>query len=78
MTISSALLSDNLSRFNLGEPYIEQFWDIVKNFPVELQKKFMSFVTGSDRIPSTGIETMKFKISDLQAVRLLSVVRYEG
>ena len=56
-------------RFTAGEPYIEQFWEIVKSFPTDLQKKFMSFVTGSDRIPSTGIETMTFKVSDLKAVR---------
>ncbi|CCK73466.1 putative E3 ubiquitin-protein ligase HUL4 NDAI_0G04830 [Naumovozyma dairenensis CBS 421] len=41
------------------------FWEIVEGWNYKLQRKLLSFITGSDRIPATGISTLNFKISRL-------------
>ncbi|KAJ3217652.1 putative E3 ubiquitin-protein ligase [Dinochytrium kinnereticum] len=49
--------------FHPDEPTIRMFWDMVNNYPSELKRKLLLFVTGTDRIPATGIQNMAFKIS---------------
>ena len=39
------------------------FWDVVKIMPLEMQKRFLLFTTGSDRIPIGGMAEMTFKIT---------------
>jgi hypothetical protein len=39
------------------------FWQAVKSFDIEWQKRLLAFITGSDRIPATGIVNMPFKLS---------------
>ena len=46
-------------------PVIEWFWDIISHWGIKLQSKLLQFVTGSDRIPATGINTLSFRISRL-------------
>lgn len=41
------------------------FWEWFDDLTYNDQKKFLSFVTGSDRIPATGISTMNFKVTRL-------------
>ncbi|XP_035982130.1 probable E3 ubiquitin-protein ligase HECTD2 isoform X3 [Fundulus heteroclitus] len=41
------------------------FWDVVLNFPLELQKKLLHFTTGSDRVPVGGMADLNFKISKI-------------
>jgi E3 ubiquitin-protein ligase HECTD2 len=41
---------------------VKWFWEVVGEYNEEMKKKFMIFVTGSDRICPTGIEDMKFTI----------------
>ncbi|CCE62074.1 hypothetical protein TPHA_0B04020 [Tetrapisispora phaffii CBS 4417] len=48
-----------------NDTIINWFWEILESWDPELQKKLLQFVTGSDRIPSTGISTLTFKISKL-------------
>lgn len=43
---------------------IRWFWHWLENAPTSKQRKFLIFVTGSDRIPATGIQNMNFKISN--------------
>ena len=38
-------------------------WRILHSFDLDQQKKFLFFVTGSDRAPVTGISSMSFVIS---------------
>ncbi|RXG71678.1 putative E3 ubiquitin-protein ligase HUL4 [Armadillidium vulgare] len=39
------------------------FWQIMNELPLEQQKHFLLFTTGSDRIPVGGMGEMPFKIS---------------
>jgi hypothetical protein len=43
--------------------FFRNFWDVLLNFPSDLQKKCLLFTTGSDRIPIGGMSEMQFKIS---------------
>lgn len=40
-------------------------WEWLAELDSDRQKKFLCFVTGSDRIPATGVSTMSFKITKL-------------
>ncbi|CAM1154636.1 HECTD2 (predicted) [Pycnogonum litorale] len=51
--------------FNENEQIISDFWDIVCSFSAVLQKQFLMFTTGSDRVPVGGMGEMIFKISAL-------------
>lgn len=51
--------------FDENEPIIQDFWDILKSFNSDLQKQFLRFTTGSDRVPVGGMGEMTFKISAL-------------
>lgn len=42
-----------------------EFWEILKSYSPELQKQFLRFTTGSDRVPVGGMGEMTFKISAL-------------
>ncbi|KAI1301904.1 putative E3 ubiquitin-protein ligase HECTD2 [Halotydeus destructor] len=51
--------------FHEDEPLIKEFWNIIKSLSPDLQKQFLRFATGSDRIPVGGMSEMSFKISSL-------------
>lgn len=38
-------------------------WNIVKSFSHDMQKQFLRFATGSDRVPVNGMSEMNFKVS---------------
>ncbi|KAL4231209.1 putative E3 ubiquitin-protein ligase HTD2 [Mactra antiquata] len=57
--------------FNHADPTIKNFWDIILSMPLSLQKSFLLFTTGSDRIPIGGMAEMTFKISRTEDTRLL-------
>lgn len=44
-------------------PVVKWFWKYFKTLDPVMQRKLLMFVTGSDRIPATGIVTMAFKIT---------------
>nr|XP_060624725.1 probable E3 ubiquitin-protein ligase HECTD2 [Anolis sagrei ordinatus] len=46
---------------------IRYFWEVVLEFPLELQKKLLHFTTGSDRVPVGGMTDLSFKISKSEA-----------
>lgn len=50
-----------------GEPNQSQlvtwFWEYANGLTYSQQKKLLRFVTGSDRVPATGLQNMAFKIS---------------
>lgn len=43
--------------------FIRDFWAIVSGWDKVMRQKLLTFITGTDRIPATGIQTMKFKIT---------------
>ncbi|GBN62632.1 putative E3 ubiquitin-protein ligase HECTD2 [Araneus ventricosus] len=51
--------------FHEEEPIIKEFWEILKSYSPDLQKQFLRFTTGSDRVPVGGMGEMTFKISAL-------------
>lgn len=51
--------------FNDQSKIVEWFWKIVESWSNQLQRKLLLFVTGSDRIPATGISTLPFKVTRL-------------
>ncbi|BFZ58211.1 Putative E3 ubiquitin-protein ligase [Savitreella phatthalungensis] len=47
----------------LAEPTIQWFWAFFADLPATQQRKLLSFITGSDRIPATGTVDMQFRIT---------------
>lgn len=47
------------------EPVVQWFWETFATAPPEDQRKLLSFITGSDRIPAMGTSSLKIKISCL-------------
>ncbi|ODV90096.1 hypothetical protein CANCADRAFT_31155 [Tortispora caseinolytica NRRL Y-17796] len=47
---------------------IKWLWEIVDEFESEQRKQFMSFVTGSDRLPVGGLSSLRFKVVQLADV----------
>ncbi|RUS25861.1 hypothetical protein BC938DRAFT_471542 [Jimgerdemannia flammicorona] len=51
--------------FNPDDETIRSFWAIFGAMAPKMQRKLLTFVTGSDRIPATGTANMTFKITCL-------------
>ncbi|KAI9136503.1 hypothetical protein BKA69DRAFT_1103846 [Paraphysoderma sedebokerense] len=49
--------------FSSNDSTVRWFWETVDCFNSEMKKRFLRFVTGTDRIPGTGSAGIKFKIS---------------
>lgn len=47
------------------EPVVEWFWDAFQSALPDEQRRLLSFITGSDRIPATGASTLTIRISCL-------------
>lgn len=61
-------LLKNITKFqncSNNDPIVIWFWNYFKNLSLRNQKKLMRFITGSDRIPATGLATIQFKVSKL-------------
>lgn len=48
--------------FTASHPSIVQFWEIVHSLSEEEKRRFLSFSTGSDRIPIGGLSSVQFII----------------
>ncbi|AMD20606.1 HDL138Wp [Eremothecium sinecaudum] len=48
-------------------PVVNWFWEILQEFDYSKQRKLLQFVTGSDRVPATGVTTIPFRISKLKS-----------
>lgn len=53
--------------FSYHSFYWRYFWEIVLEFSIDLKKKTLLFVTGSDRIPIGGLAEMEFKICKMNS-----------
>ncbi|CDO95110.1 unnamed protein product [Kluyveromyces dobzhanskii CBS 2104] len=49
--------------FHDHTPVVEWLWDVLPQLSQQNQRQFLHFVTGSDRIPVTGLATLPFKIT---------------
>lgn len=45
------------------------FWQVVKEMPMDKQRRLLLFVTGSDRMPIGGLAEMTFKIAKMTSNR---------
>uniref|UniRef100_A0A8C4R2J3 HECT and RLD domain containing E3 ubiquitin protein ligase 4 n=1 Tax=Eptatretus burgeri TaxID=7764 RepID=A0A8C4R2J3_EPTBU len=45
-----------------GHPTIKLFWEVFHELDIEMKKKFLLFLTGSDRIPILGMSSLKIII----------------
>ncbi|KAL8970225.1 MAG: hypothetical protein Q9183_001620 [Haloplaca sp. 2 TL-2023] len=45
-----------------GHPTILQFWDTVQDFSPDQLRNLLEFVTASDRVPVTGVESLQFLV----------------
>ncbi|KZS07975.1 Uncharacterized protein APZ42_028367 [Daphnia magna] len=52
--------------YKAGDRIIKDFWDVLFELPPEMQKRFLRFVTGTDRVPVGGMAEMSFKITRLR------------
>ncbi|XP_068736455.1 probable E3 ubiquitin-protein ligase HERC4 isoform X1 [Montipora capricornis] len=51
-------------------PVIENFWEVFLEFPINMKKKFLAFLTGSDRVPILGMKSMKIIIQPVAGGKL--------
>ncbi|XP_012283893.1 probable E3 ubiquitin-protein ligase HERC4 isoform X2 [Orussus abietinus] len=59
--------------YTKDDPTIVLFWQVFHELPLEEKKKFLLFLTGSDRIPLQGMKAIKITIQPLADERLLPV-----
>ena len=51
--------------YHREHPTILIFWETLHSFSHELKRKFLSFLSGSDRVPVSGLASLKFKIQQV-------------
>ena len=49
--------------FSRTHPTVALLWEVIHELPVDMQKKFLFFCTGSDRVPIKGLGNLNFVIS---------------
>ncbi|CUM65218.1 uncharacterized protein PRCAT00002849001 [Priceomyces carsonii] len=47
----------------IASPLVQWFWEILRSASFSYHKKFLIFVTGSDRVPATGLQNLTFRLS---------------
>ncbi|KAF3852524.1 hypothetical protein F7725_005879 [Dissostichus mawsoni] len=53
--------------YTATHPTVRLFWEVFHEFPLEQKKQFLLFLTGSDRIPIHGMESMRIVIQSTTA-----------
>lgn len=59
--------------FKSGDPVIRWFWEVLHELPLDEKKKFLLFLTGSDRCPVQGMKAIKIIIQPATDDRYLPV-----
>ncbi|KAF2116111.1 hypothetical protein BDV96DRAFT_645456 [Lophiotrema nucula] len=49
--------------YHANHAHIEDLWSIVESYSMDDRRKFLEFVTASERVPVTGFESMNFHIT---------------
>ncbi|XP_011257668.1 probable E3 ubiquitin-protein ligase HERC4 isoform X1 [Camponotus floridanus] len=57
--------------YTKSDPTIVLFWQVFHELPLEEKKKFLLFLTGSDRIPIQGMKAIKITIQPMSDERFL-------
>jgi E3 ubiquitin-protein ligase HERC4 len=47
--------------YSSGDPTIRMFWEVFHDLSLEDKKKFLLYLTGSDRIPIQGMKAIKVR-----------------
>ncbi|XP_015200074.1 probable E3 ubiquitin-protein ligase HERC3 isoform X1 [Lepisosteus oculatus] len=53
--------------YSATHPTVKMFWEVFHEFPLEKKKQFLLFLTGSDRIPIYGMESLRVVIQSTSA-----------
>uniref|UniRef100_A0A3Q2P0V4 HECT and RLD domain containing E3 ubiquitin protein ligase 3 n=1 Tax=Fundulus heteroclitus TaxID=8078 RepID=A0A3Q2P0V4_FUNHE len=53
--------------YTAAHPTVRFFWEVFHEFPLEKKKQFLLFLTGSDRIPIHGMESLRIVIQSTTA-----------
>ncbi|XP_053714257.1 probable E3 ubiquitin-protein ligase HERC3 [Synchiropus splendidus] len=53
--------------YSATHPTVRMFWEVFHEFPLEKKKQFLLFLTGSDRIPIHGMESLRIIIQSTTA-----------
>uniref|UniRef100_A0A3B3XBU6 HECT domain-containing protein n=1 Tax=Poecilia mexicana TaxID=48701 RepID=A0A3B3XBU6_9TELE len=53
--------------YTATHPTVRLFWEVFHEFPLEKKKQFLLFLTGSDRIPIHGMESLRIVIQSTTA-----------
>ncbi|XP_018591314.1 putative E3 ubiquitin-protein ligase HERC3 [Scleropages formosus] len=53
--------------YSASHPTVKIFWEVFHEFPLEKKKQFLLFLTGSDRIPIYGMESLRIIIQSTAA-----------
>ncbi|XP_078046235.1 HECT and RLD domain containing E3 ubiquitin ligase 4 isoform X1 [Augochlora pura] len=59
--------------YSRSDPTIVLFWQVFRELPLEEKKKFLLFLTGSDRIPIQGMKAIPIIIQPINDERMLPV-----
>ncbi|XP_071455632.1 probable E3 ubiquitin-protein ligase HERC4 [Hetaerina americana] len=59
--------------YNSSHPTIRLFWEVFHELPLDEKKKFLLFLTGSDRIPILGMKAIKLVIQPTEDDKYLPV-----
>ncbi|CAL7935973.1 unnamed protein product [Xylocopa violacea] len=59
--------------YTKNDPTIALFWQVFRELTLEEKKKFLLFLTGSDRIPIQGMKAIRITIQPMNDERLLPV-----
>uniref|UniRef100_A0A0K8SYD6 Putative E3 ubiquitin-protein ligase HERC4 n=1 Tax=Lygus hesperus TaxID=30085 RepID=A0A0K8SYD6_LYGHE len=59
--------------YSSSDPTIRLFWEVFHELPLEEKKKFLLFLTGSDRIPILGMKAIKMYIQPTHDDKFLPV-----
>jgi len=54
--------------YTANDPTIRHFWEVLLGMSDEMQRRFLLFSTGSDRMPIGGMSEMTFKITRIDNV----------
>jgi len=52
--------------YDRENPVIKNFWKIFHSMPPQIKKRFLHFLTGSDRVPVSGLAKMRFVIQQVK------------
>ncbi|XP_034829545.1 probable E3 ubiquitin-protein ligase HERC4 isoform X1 [Maniola hyperantus] len=59
--------------YTASDPQIRWFWEVFHEIPIEEKKKFLLFLTGSDRVPIQGMRDIKIRIQPVADDRYFPV-----